>query len=61
MVNPRALADTSTVFLSGNDSAAEDAARETARGPEMYLPLWLRLYGATKSGTFNIKIVSAKA
>jgi predicted dinucleotide-binding enzyme len=30
----------------------------TARGPEMYLPLWLRIYGATKSGAFNIKIVS---
>jgi len=30
----------------------------TARGPEMYLPLWLHIYGATKSGAFNIKIVS---
>ena len=30
----------------------------TARGTEMYLPLWLRIYGATKSGAFNIKIVS---
>lgn len=29
----------------------------TARGTEMYLPLWLRIYGATKSGAFNIKIV----
>jgi hypothetical protein len=29
----------------------------TARGPEMYLPLWLRIYGAGKSGTFNIKII----
>ncbi len=29
-----------------------------ARGTEMYLPLWLRIYGATKSGAFNIKIVS---
>jgi 8-hydroxy-5-deazaflavin:NADPH oxidoreductase len=29
-----------------------------ARGMEMYLPLWLRIYGATKSGAFNIKIVS---
>ncbi len=80
MVNPRALADTSTVFLSGNDSAAKDATRAvlaqfgwqpsemvdlgditTARGPEMYLALWLRSYGALKSGTFNIKLVSAKA
>jgi len=31
---------------------------ETARGPEMYLPLWLRIYRATNNGAFNIKIVS---
>jgi len=30
----------------------------TARGTEMYLPLWLRIYGATNDGAFNIKIVS---
>jgi predicted dinucleotide-binding enzyme len=30
----------------------------SARGTEMYLPLWLRIYGATKNGAFNIKIVS---
>lgn len=30
----------------------------TARGPEMYLPIWLRIYGATSNGAFNIKIVS---
>lgn len=29
-----------------------------ARGLEMYLPLWLSIYGATKSGTFNIKLIS---
>lgn len=29
-----------------------------ARGTEMYLPLWLSVYGATKSGAFNLKIVS---
>ena len=29
----------------------------TARGVEMYLPLWLRLWGATGSGIFNIKVV----
>jgi len=28
-----------------------------ARGTEMYLPLWLNIYGATKNGVFNIKIV----
>jgi predicted dinucleotide-binding enzyme len=30
----------------------------TARGTEMYLPLWLRIWGSTNSGAFNIKIVS---
>lgn len=30
----------------------------SARGTEMYLPLWLRILGAKKSGVFNIKIVS---
>ena len=29
----------------------------TARGTEMYLALWIRIYGATKSGAFNISIV----
>lgn len=30
----------------------------TARGTEMYLPVWLRIYGATKSGEFNIRVVT---
>ncbi|MCU0361100.1 MAG: NAD(P)-binding domain-containing protein [Bacteroidia bacterium] len=29
-----------------------------ARGTEMYLPLWLRIWGATKNGAFNLKLVS---
>lgn len=29
-----------------------------ARGTEMYLPLWLSIYGATSNGAFNIRIVS---
>ncbi len=29
-----------------------------ARGTEMFLPLWLSIYGATNSGAFNIKLVS---
>ena len=29
-----------------------------ARGTEMYLPLWLSIYGVTHNGAFNIKIVS---
>jgi predicted dinucleotide-binding enzyme len=28
-----------------------------ARGLEMYLPLWLSIYGATNNGAFNIKVV----
>lgn len=32
----------------------------SARGTEMYLPLWLRIFGATGNGAFNIKIVSLK-
>ena len=28
-----------------------------ARATESYLPLWLRLYGSLKTGTFNVKIV----
>lgn len=31
---------------------------KTARGTEMWLPLWLSIYGATKNGAFNLKIVS---
>lgn len=29
----------------------------TARGAEMYLPLWLRLWGALDTGMFNIQIM----
>ncbi|MBG0860779.1 MAG: NAD(P)-binding domain-containing protein [Bacteroidales bacterium] len=29
----------------------------SARGLEMYLPLWIRVWGATNNGAFNIKIV----
>lgn len=29
----------------------------TARGPELYLPLWLRLYGAFGHAGFNIRVV----
>ncbi len=31
-----------------------------ARGTEQVLPLWVRVYGATKNGAFNFKIVAAK-
>jgi|SRR5512132_1794268 predicted dinucleotide-binding enzyme len=29
-----------------------------ARGMEMYLPLWLRLYGATGTGHINVKVLA---
>ena len=29
----------------------------TARGTEMYLPIWLRLWGALGTGMFNVKIM----
>ena len=29
----------------------------TARGVEMYLPLWIRLYGLYQNPNFNVKIV----
>jgi predicted dinucleotide-binding enzyme len=29
----------------------------SARGPELYIPLWLRLYGVVGDGHFNIKLV----
>jgi 8-hydroxy-5-deazaflavin:NADPH oxidoreductase len=33
----------------------------SARGTEMYLPLWLRLWGALGTGYFNIAVVHARA
>ena len=29
----------------------------SARGLEMYLPLWLSMWGSLQTGLFNIKIV----
>jgi predicted dinucleotide-binding enzyme len=29
----------------------------TARGPELYVPLWLRLWGVVGGPQFNIKVV----
>lgn len=31
---------------------------EAARGMEMYLPLWLRLYGAAGTAQLNVKVVN---
>lgn len=43
-------------WIAGNIIDLGDITR--ARGVEMYLPLWLSIYGATNNGAFNIKIVS---
>ena len=29
----------------------------SARGPEMYMAMWLRLWGATGTGMLNVKVV----
>jgi predicted dinucleotide-binding enzyme len=79
MVNPRALGEDSTVFMSGNDTAAKSKVAEilkefgwkdseildlgditTARGTESLLPVWLRIYSATKTGFFNFKVATGK-
>lgn len=75
MVNPALLQGPHTVFLSGNDADAKDAAKElltqfgwkaenmldlgdisTARGTEMFLPLWIRMWGALGTAQMNIHI-----
>ncbi len=79
MVNPRALGEDSTVFLSGNDADAKTTIKgvlasfgwketeildlgdiTTARGTESILPIWLRIYGATQNGFFNLKVATGK-
>ena len=74
MVNPRGLADNSTIFVAGNDATARQTAASiaadlgwtdvfdlgdltAARGLEMYLPLWVRIFGQLGSPEFNIKLV----
>jgi len=74
MVHPAQLPQGTTVFVSGNDTAAKATVTElltsfghtdvidlgdlsTARGTEMFLPLWLRLWGALGTATFNVKVV----
>ena len=74
MVDPAALGQSSTVFVSGEDADAKAAVVallasfghddvidlggiDTARGVEMWLPLWLRLMGSLGTARFNLKIV----
>ena len=41
----------------GHDDVLDLGGLETARGAEMYLPLWLRIMGALGTARFNIKVV----
>ena len=41
----------------GHDDVVDLGGIETARGPEMWLPIWLRLMGALGTAQFNLKIV----
>lgn len=74
MINPRGLADDSTIFVAGNDADARRSAASiaadlgwtdvfdlgdltAARGLEMYLPLWVRIFAQLGRPEFNIKLV----
>jgi predicted dinucleotide-binding enzyme len=74
MVDPGRLGESTTVFVSGDDSAAKVTVTallrdfghtdvidlgglETARGPEMFLALWVRTAVALGGSDFNIKVV----
>jgi len=50
---------TVTVLLEsfGHTDVLDVGDITSARGTEMYLPLWLRLMGALNTGVFNIKVV----
>ena len=41
----------------GHQDVIDLGGIETARGPEMWLPLWLRLMGALGTAEFNLKVV----
>lgn len=41
-----------------NDNILDLGDISSARGTEAILPVWLRIWGATQNGAFNIKIVS---
>jgi predicted dinucleotide-binding enzyme len=74
MINPRGLAEDSTIFVAGNDPSARQTAASLAadlgwtdvfdlgdltgaRGLEMYLPLWVRIFSQLGRPEFNIKLV----
>ena len=41
----------------GHEDVIDLGGIETARGAEMYLPLWLRLMGALGTVDFNVHVV----
>ena len=74
MIAPDKLSEETSIYISGNETAAKEKVTEilrsfgwksiidlgdisTARGTEMILPLWIRLWGTLKTGHFNFKIV----
>jgi 8-hydroxy-5-deazaflavin:NADPH oxidoreductase len=74
MVDPRALGEPTTVFVSGDDADAKATVTallvelghedvldlgdlSTARGAEMWLPLWIRIAMSLGGVDFNIKVV----
>ena len=55
-------ADAKTVVTSlltqlGHTDVIDLGGIETTRGPEMWMPLWLRLMGSLGTGDFNLRIV----
>lgn len=74
MVEPQALGEPTTVFVSGDDAEAKAVVTalleemghqdvldlgglDTARGAEMWLPLWIRMAMSLGGSDFNIKLV----
>ena len=44
-----------------NDEVLDLGDITNARGCESVLPIWIRIWGATKNGAFNFKVVAAKS
>ena len=57
----RQMADLLTSFGWPAERIRDLGGIRAARGTEMYLPLWLSLFGALGSGDFNIAVVRAAA
>ena len=56
--DPDAKATVADLLTSmGHTDVIDLGGIATCRGPEMYLPLWLRTMGALGSGMFNVKMI----